>query len=183
MRGVRCLLWASWGWGGPGGSTLGKTERLPPTQPAGAPAPPPLPRPPAGKQVIVKLKWGMEYKGYLVSTDAYMVRREPGKGGEEASREAGREKRGWLDVCRRRKCMWEERGCSGRTRRTGVAGIVSAAGSRPGGLAHCCAQVGAGGRQGANTCSVARAACICRTCSWRAPRSTLTASSPATWGR
>ncbi len=25
-----------------------------------------------GKQVIVKLKWGMEYKGYLVSTDAYM---------------------------------------------------------------------------------------------------------------
>lgn len=26
----------------------------------------------AGKPVIVKLKWGMEYKGYLVSTDAYM---------------------------------------------------------------------------------------------------------------
>lgn len=25
-----------------------------------------------GKQVIVKLKWGMEYKGYLVSTDQYM---------------------------------------------------------------------------------------------------------------
>ena len=25
-----------------------------------------------GKQVAVKLKWGMEYKGYLVSTDAYM---------------------------------------------------------------------------------------------------------------
>lgn len=25
-----------------------------------------------GKQVIVKLKWGMEYKGYLVSTDTYM---------------------------------------------------------------------------------------------------------------
>lgn len=25
-----------------------------------------------GKQVIVKLKWGMEYKGFLVSTDAYM---------------------------------------------------------------------------------------------------------------
>lgn len=25
-----------------------------------------------GKQVVVKLKWGMEYKGYLVSTDAYM---------------------------------------------------------------------------------------------------------------
>lgn len=25
-----------------------------------------------GKQVIAKLKWGMEYKGYLVSTDAYM---------------------------------------------------------------------------------------------------------------
>ena len=25
-----------------------------------------------GKQVICKLKWGMEYKGYLVSTDAYM---------------------------------------------------------------------------------------------------------------
>jgi len=25
-----------------------------------------------GKPVIVKLKWGMEYKGYLVSTDAYM---------------------------------------------------------------------------------------------------------------
>ena len=25
-----------------------------------------------GKQVTVKLKWGMEYKGYLVSTDAYM---------------------------------------------------------------------------------------------------------------
>ncbi|KXZ45558.1 hypothetical protein GPECTOR_53g144 [Gonium pectorale] len=23
-------------------------------------------------EVIVKLKWGMEYKGYLVSTDAYM---------------------------------------------------------------------------------------------------------------
>jgi small nuclear ribonucleoprotein F len=25
-----------------------------------------------GKQVIVKLKWGMEYKGYLVSSDNYM---------------------------------------------------------------------------------------------------------------
>jgi small nuclear ribonucleoprotein F len=25
-----------------------------------------------GKVVIVKLKWGMEYKGYLVSTDSYM---------------------------------------------------------------------------------------------------------------
>mmetsp|Transcript_9778 Transcript_9778/g.29415 ORF Transcript_9778/g.29415 Transcript_9778/m.29415 type:complete len:86 (-) Transcript_9778:224-481(-) len=25
-----------------------------------------------GKQVVVKLKWGMEYKGYLVSVDAYM---------------------------------------------------------------------------------------------------------------
>lgn len=25
-----------------------------------------------GQQIIVKLKWGMEYKGYLVSTDAYM---------------------------------------------------------------------------------------------------------------
>ena len=25
-----------------------------------------------GKLVHVKLKWGMEYKGYLVSTDAYM---------------------------------------------------------------------------------------------------------------
>ncbi|KAK4054497.1 hypothetical protein OIV83_000991 [Microbotryomycetes sp. JL201] len=25
-----------------------------------------------GKPVFVRLKWGMEYKGYLVSTDAYM---------------------------------------------------------------------------------------------------------------
>jgi small nuclear ribonucleoprotein F len=25
-----------------------------------------------GKLVLVKLKWGMEYKGYLVSVDAYM---------------------------------------------------------------------------------------------------------------
>ncbi|XP_074604481.1 small ribonucleoprotein particle protein SmF [Brevipalpus obovatus] len=25
-----------------------------------------------GKAVVVKLKWGMEYKGYLVSTDNYM---------------------------------------------------------------------------------------------------------------
>ncbi|DBB12785.1 hypothetical protein WJX82_010267 [Trebouxia sp. C0006] len=25
-----------------------------------------------GKIVVVKLKWGMEYKGYLVSVDAYM---------------------------------------------------------------------------------------------------------------
>ena len=25
-----------------------------------------------GKAVIVKLKWGMEYRGFLVSTDAYM---------------------------------------------------------------------------------------------------------------
>ncbi|VEL06669.1 unnamed protein product [Protopolystoma xenopodis] len=25
-----------------------------------------------GKQVIVKLKWGMEYRGYLVSVDRYM---------------------------------------------------------------------------------------------------------------
>lgn len=25
-----------------------------------------------GKTVIVKLKWGMEYKGYLVSVDSYM---------------------------------------------------------------------------------------------------------------
>ena len=32
-----------------------------------------------GKGVIVKLKWGMEYKGILVSVDSYMnlqVRRE-----------------------------------------------------------------------------------------------------------
>ena len=25
-----------------------------------------------GKPVLVKLKWGMEYKGYLVSVDGYM---------------------------------------------------------------------------------------------------------------
>jgi small nuclear ribonucleoprotein F len=25
-----------------------------------------------GKPVMVRLKWGMEYKGYLVSTDNYM---------------------------------------------------------------------------------------------------------------
>ncbi|KAH7639819.1 small ribonucleoprotein particle protein SmF [Dermatophagoides farinae] len=25
-----------------------------------------------GKPIIVKLKWGMEYKGFLVSVDAYM---------------------------------------------------------------------------------------------------------------
>lgn len=25
-----------------------------------------------GKPVVVRLKWGMEYKGYLVSTDSYM---------------------------------------------------------------------------------------------------------------
>ena len=25
-----------------------------------------------GKPVVVKLKWGMEYKGFLVSTDNYM---------------------------------------------------------------------------------------------------------------
>ena len=25
-----------------------------------------------GKPIIAKLKWGMEYKGYLVSTDNYM---------------------------------------------------------------------------------------------------------------
>lgn len=32
-----------------------------------------------GKAVLVKLKWGQEYKGYLVSVDGYMnlqVRRE-----------------------------------------------------------------------------------------------------------
>lgn len=32
-----------------------------------------------GKPVMVKLKWGMEYKGYLVSVDGYMnmqVRRD-----------------------------------------------------------------------------------------------------------
>ena len=26
----------------------------------------------AGKMVFVKLKWGLEYKGYLLSSDAYM---------------------------------------------------------------------------------------------------------------
>ncbi|KAH8929471.1 putative small nuclear ribonucleoprotein F [Atractiella rhizophila] len=25
-----------------------------------------------GKEVVVRLKWGMEYKGYLVSSDNYM---------------------------------------------------------------------------------------------------------------
>lgn len=25
-----------------------------------------------GKQILVRLKWGMEYKGFLVSTDNYM---------------------------------------------------------------------------------------------------------------
>uniref|UniRef100_A0A3Q3DWT5 Sm protein F n=1 Tax=Hippocampus comes TaxID=109280 RepID=A0A3Q3DWT5_HIPCM len=32
-----------------------------------------------GKPVMVKLKWGMEYKGYLVSVDGYMnIVNEPG---------------------------------------------------------------------------------------------------------
>lgn len=26
----------------------------------------------AGKMIFVKLKWGLEYKGYLLSSDAYM---------------------------------------------------------------------------------------------------------------
>ena len=49
-----------------------------------------------GKQVIAKLKWGMEYKGYLVSTDAYMnlqargacyaARRTPPGGAARAAR-------------------------------------------------------------------------------------------------
>lgn len=41
-----------------------------------------------GKPVMVKLKWGMEYKGYLVSVDGYMnmqVRAEGG-GGQEPRR-------------------------------------------------------------------------------------------------
>ena len=48
-----------------------------------------------GKPVMVKLKWGMEYKGYLVSVDGYMniqvlilpwnryCRNPGGEGGEE----------------------------------------------------------------------------------------------------
>ena len=64
----------------PGGSGGGATRISPDT-----PSAPPLPRVQfvpvnpkpflqdlTGKQVIAKLKWGMEYKGYLVSTDAYM---------------------------------------------------------------------------------------------------------------
>ncbi|KAB0385137.1 hypothetical protein FD755_000093 [Muntiacus reevesi] len=30
-----------------------------------------------GKPVMVKLKWGMEYKGYLVSVDGYMNMQVP----------------------------------------------------------------------------------------------------------
>lgn len=34
-----------------------------------------------GKPVVVKLKWGMEYKGFLVSTDNYMNVQVSGRGG------------------------------------------------------------------------------------------------------
>ncbi|KAH1167263.1 hypothetical protein KIL84_002746 [Mauremys mutica] len=37
-----------------------------------APEPQPLPEWDDGKPVMVKLKWGMEYKGYLVSVNGYM---------------------------------------------------------------------------------------------------------------
>ncbi|NXS18774.1 RUXF protein, partial [Mystacornis crossleyi] len=33
-----------------------------------------------GKPVMVKLKWGMEYKGYLVSVDGYMNMQVRGRG-------------------------------------------------------------------------------------------------------
>ncbi|XP_010219932.1 PREDICTED: small nuclear ribonucleoprotein F, partial [Tinamus guttatus] len=34
-----------------------------------------------GKPVMVKLKWGMEYKGYLVSVDGYMNMQVRGRSG------------------------------------------------------------------------------------------------------
>lgn len=38
-----------------------------------------------GKPVVVRLKWGMEYKGYLVSTDSYMNVQVTGRTGEGSS--------------------------------------------------------------------------------------------------
>ncbi|NWX85072.1 RUXF protein, partial [Nothoprocta ornata] len=37
-----------------------------------------------GKPVMVKLKWGMEYKGYLVSVDGYMNMQVSGGAGRAA---------------------------------------------------------------------------------------------------
>lgn len=46
-----------------------------------------------GKPVMVKLKWGMEYKGYLVSVDGYM--------NMQVSRGGGRGSRGGVGEPRR----------------------------------------------------------------------------------
>uniref|UniRef100_A0A8C4VK95 Sm protein F n=2 Tax=Amniota TaxID=32524 RepID=A0A8C4VK95_9SAUR len=42
-----------------------------------------------GKPVMVKLKWGMEYKGYLVSVDGYMNMQVSGSWDAAAPRAAG----------------------------------------------------------------------------------------------
>ena len=62
-----------------------------------------------GKTVYVRLKWGLEYKGYLVSTDGYMnlqvgyiettlttARQHRGDGEGQVERSAGR---GFHSVC------------------------------------------------------------------------------------
>ena len=46
-----------------------------------------------GKVVYVKLKWGLEYKGYLVSTDSYMniqVSTPPSRSRPDCARPSGR---------------------------------------------------------------------------------------------
>lgn len=50
-------------------SLAAHTDLLPPSQPVN---PKPFLADLTGKPVYVRLKWGMEYKGYLVSTDNYM---------------------------------------------------------------------------------------------------------------
>lgn len=47
-----------------------------------------------GKPVMVKLKWGMEYKGYLVSVDGYMNMQVRGASGSGAASPAHRGPRG-----------------------------------------------------------------------------------------
>lgn len=42
------------------------------TEPSIIPNPKPFLNGLTGKPVIIKLKWGMEYRGYLVSVDSYM---------------------------------------------------------------------------------------------------------------
>lgn len=84
-----------------------------------------------GKQVIAKLKWGMEYKGYLVSTDAYMNLQARAQNASASSASAGSAVRGLrVPACRACAELQAHIGTALRLRRNCFVRVLGSAGRR-----------------------------------------------------